>query len=359
MVISSRHNYCSFNILSEKQIKNRARRLVAQIAAGSTKTGKRTEDMKILIAYDGSDCAEAALDDLQRAGLPREAEAQIISVAEVWLPPPPPSSYEIVEEARQVKVPADLKRVYSKGCDAAKEALTMAERARDRVKTNFAGWEVSADSSCGSPAWEVVFRADQWKPDLVVVGSHGRTALGRFVLGSVSQRVLTEAKCSVRIARGRIEEPGSPVRIIVGIDGSPGSEEAVRAVTARKWPAGSEVKVIIVDDPLVPPIIGDIIPPLAETILESNAVDRAWDEKMLANCVALLSGTEVKVMSEVRLGDPKKELPRAAEEWGADCIFVGSAGFSNRFERFVLGSISAAVAARAHCSVEVIRKSSI
>lgn len=337
---------------------NRARRVVAQIAAGRIRLG-RTEDMKILIAYDGSSCADAALDDLQRAGLPPEAEAQIISVAEVWLPPPPPSGYEIVEEARQVKVPADLKRVYSKGCAAAKEALTMAERARDRVKTNFPGWKVSGDSSCGSPAWEVVFRADQWKPDLIVVGSHGRTALGRFVLGSVSQRVLTEAKCSVRIARGRIEEPGSRVRIIVGIDGSPGSEKAVRAVAARTWPAGSEVKVIIVDDPLVPPIIGDIIPPLAETIEESNAVDRAWDEKMLANSVALLSGTEVKVMSEVRLGDPKKELPQAAEEWGADCIFVGSAGFSNRFERFVLGSISAAVAARAHCSVEVVRKSSI
>jgi nucleotide-binding universal stress UspA family protein len=36
---------------------------------------------------------------------------------------------------------------------------------------------------------------------------------------------------------------------------------------------------------------------------------------------------------------------------------VGSAGFSNRLERFVLGSVSAAVAARAHCSVEIVRKS--
>ena len=313
--------------------------------------------MKILIAYDGSSCADAALDDLQRAGLPLEAEAQIISVAELWLPPPPPSSYEIVEEARQVRVPADLKRVYSQGCVAAKEALAMAERAAELVKINFPGWIVSADSSCGSPAWEVVFRADQWKPDLIVVGSHGRTALGRFVLGSVSQRVLTEAKCSVRIARGRVEEPGSPVRIMVGIDGSAGSEEAVRAVAARKWPGGSEVKVVIVDDPFVPPIIGDIIPPLAETIEESNAVDRSWDEEMLAHSATVLSGTEMKVTSEVRLGDPKKQLPEAAEEWGADCIFVGSAGFSNRFERFVLGSISSAVAARARCSVEVVRKS--
>ena len=314
--------------------------------------------MKILIAYDGSSCADAALDDLQRAGLPPEAEAQIISVAEVWLPPPPPSAEEILERAGEVKAPSDFKRVYSRGSAAMKEALALAERASARVKTNFPGWKVFADADCGSPAWEVVFRADEWKPDLIVVGSHGRTALGRFVLGSVSQRVLTEAKCSVRIARGRIEEPGSPVRLIVGIDGSPGSEGAVRAVAARTWPTGSEVKVIIVDDPMVPPIIGEIIPPLAETIEDSNKDDWSRDKEVLANAAALLCGTDIKVLSEIRLGDPKKELPQAAEEWGADCIFVGSAGFSNRLERFVLGSISAAVAARAHCSVEVVRKSS-
>ena len=316
------------------------------------------KDMKVLIAYDGSDCAQAALDDLQRAGLPGHADATIISVAEVWLPPPPPSAAEIVERACEVKVPSDFKRVYSRGCAAMKEHLALAERAADRVKTNFPGWNVSADASCGSPAWEVVFRADEWKPDLVVVGSHGRTALGRFILGSVSQRVLTEANCSVRIARGRLEKPSSPVRIIVGIDGSPGSEEAVRAVAARAWPPNSEVKLIVVDDPLVPMIVGDIVPPLAETIAESNADDRAWTEKILAQTAATLSRAKIKVTTEIRQGDPKKELPEAAEEWGADCIFVGSTGFSNRFERFVLGSVSAAVAARAHCSVEVIRKRS-
>jgi nucleotide-binding universal stress UspA family protein len=132
----------------------------------------------------------------------------------------------------------------------------------------------------------------------------------------------------------------------------------VRGVAARTWPAGSEVKVIIVDDPLVPPIIGEIIPPLAETIEESNAEDWSRDNEVLANAAALLRGSDIKVSTEIKLGDPKKELPQAAEEWAADCIFVGSAGFSNRFERFVLGSISAAVAARAHCSVEVVRKSS-
>src|SRR5262245_30499877 len=106
--------------------------------------------MKILIGYDGSSCADAAIDDLARAGLPAKAEVAILSVAEVWLPPPPPSSYEIVEQARQVKVPSDLRRVYSKGCKAAKAALASAEQARDRVKTLFPRWTVSAESTCGS-----------------------------------------------------------------------------------------------------------------------------------------------------------------------------------------------------------------
>jgi nucleotide-binding universal stress UspA family protein len=317
-----------------------------------------TERMKILIGYDGSDCAEAALDDLQRAGLPASAEAHILSVAEVWLPPPPPSSVEIVEQAREVRVPADLKRVYAKGCAAAREALSSAERARERVKANFPDWRVSVDSACGSPAWELVFKADQWKPDLIVVGSHGRTALGRFVLGSVSQRVLTEARCSVRIARGRVEESDSPVRIILGVDGSPGSQAAVHAVAARIWPPKSEVKLVVVDDPLVPAYLGELIPPLAKTIAEDNKEEVAWAEKIAAQAAALLQNAEIKVTRVLRQGDPKRELPKAAEEWGADCIFVGSAGFSNRLERFVLGSVSAAVAARAHCSVEVVRQSS-
>ena len=312
--------------------------------------------MKVLIGYDGSECADAALDDLTQAGLPDSGEAHIIAVAEVWLPPPPPSSYEIIQEARAATSPAELQRDFAKHCAAAKEALALAERARDRVQANFQNWKVSVDSSCGSAAWELVAKADEWKPNLIVVGSHGRTALGRFVLGSVSQRVLTEALCSVRIARGRVDEPRSPVRIIVGTDGSEASEKALVAVAHRNWPPQSEVKVVTVDDPLAPDFLGKIIRPLKKVIEEDRQEERAWLEKISKRSADLLRGAKIKVTCVLREGDPKQELCKAAEEWNADCIFVGSAGFSNRFERFVLGSVSAAVAARAHCSVEVVRQ---
>ena len=310
---------------------------------------------KVLIAYDGSDCAEAALDDLTQAGLPENCEAIVMSVTEVWLPPPPGSSYEIVEQAMSVNVPADLKKVYAKGSAAVKSAKSLAERGAARVRANFPKWKVQAEAIYGSPAWELVFKADKWKPDLIVVGSHGRSALGRLVLGSVSQRVVTEARCSVRIARGRVEEPGTPVRIVIGIDGSPASRAAVRAVAERDWPAQSQVRVVVVDDPLQPTLVGELIPLVAEASDSTNRMDRAHIQKLADHAAQIIRSPSLHASAVVEEGDPKHVLPKVAEEWGADCIFVGATGFSNRFERFVLGSVSAAVAARAHCSVEVVR----
>jgi len=187
------------------------------------------------------------------------------------------------------------------------------------------------------------------------VGSHGRSALGRFVLGSVSQRVVAEARCSVRIARGRIEEPGSPVRIVIGIDGSPASHAAVRAVIARNWPAQSQVRVVVVDDPLHPTLVGELVPLVAELVDEENRLDRARIQKFAEAAAKLIRSANLHASAMIEEGDPKHVLPRVAEKWGANSIFVGATGFSNRFQRFVLGSVSSAVAARAHCSVEVIR----
>ena len=314
-----------------------------------------TEKMKILIAYDGSDCAEAALDDLQRAGLPRVAEVLVTTVTEIWLPPPPPSSYEIIALANAVYVPADLTRVYSQGSPELAGAQSLADRAAVRLRALFPEWQVTAQACVGSPTRELIRQADEWRPDLMLVGSHGRSMVGRLVLGSVSQGVLTHARCSVRVARGRVEEPGTPVAMVVGVDGSPGSAAAVSEVAARVWPSKSEVRLIAVNDPLTPTFVGRFIPPVGKVIKETNQAEREWLKQVLENCSEQLRQTGLRVSSEIREGDPKLSLIEAAESWGADCIFVGSLGFSNRLERFLLGSVSSAVAARAHCSVEVVR----
>jgi nucleotide-binding universal stress UspA family protein len=306
------------------------------------------EKMRILIAYDGSDCADAALNDLRKAGLPdRNVETLVLSVAEVWLPPPPPSSYEIVEEVRVAQNPSALRKDYAKGSRAMEQASQFARQAREQLQKSFPEWDVTAEASNGSPAWEVINRAGEWKPDLIVVGSHGRSKLGRFVLGSVSQKILTEARCSVRVARGRAEATDAPASICIGVDGSPGSEAALRAVAMRQWPPATEVHVIVVED---------IRAEAATQWVESDTEERAWVDKIASGAVEVLQLGELNASSVILQGDPKRVLVAEAEGRGADSIFVGSTGFSNRFERFLLGSVSAAIAARAHCSVEVVRQ---
>lgn len=101
-----------------------------------------------------------------------------------------------------------------------------------------------------------------------------------------------------------------------------------------------------------PTLIGQLVPPVKRIIEETNEADCEWLQKILALATEQLQSSGLTISTQVLEGDPKKELPKAAEQWGADCIFVGSSGFSNRFDRFVLGSVSAAVAARAHCSLK-------
>jgi nucleotide-binding universal stress UspA family protein len=57
---------------------------------------------------------------------------------------------------------------------------------------------------------------------------------------------------------------------------------------------------------------------------------------------------------EIRRGNPKDEIIEEAEGWGADSIFVGAKGMRG-IDRLLIGSVSSAVSARAHCSVEIVR----
>ena len=311
-----------------------------------------TKRMKILIAYDGSPCADSALADLRRAGLPPEAEVLVFSVEEPWLlPPPPPSSYEVVEGVlggRELAAGARPEAITA-------DALALATLAAERIRKQFPMWEVRAEAAEGSPGKEIIKKANAWDPDLVVLGSHGRSALARFVLGSVSQKVVTEARSSVRVARAGGVTDCKSARVLIGVDGSPASLAAVRAVASRDWAPNSEALVICAATPLMPTAVGSLIPKLTTWLEQSNLSENQWIRKILDNAVLDLQQAGLIAKSAVFVGDPKRVLVEEAERWRADCIFVSSLGFGSRIERFLLGSVSAAVAAHAHCTVEVVR----
>jgi nucleotide-binding universal stress UspA family protein len=213
--------------------------------------------MKILIAYDGSDCAEAALDDLQRAGLPRQAEVLVVTVTEIWLPPPHAESFELLMSD------SDQPPVIEK-------AQGFALRAVELLQQKFDEWTINSRIQSGSPGSAILNVAEEWHPDLIVVGSHGRSAVGRLVLGSVSQKVVTEARCSVRVARGKVDVEPTNARLLVGIDGGPGSDITVGMVASREWPNGSEARVIAVHESLRAIVVGRVIPVVSNWVDEIN-----------------------------------------------------------------------------------------
>jgi nucleotide-binding universal stress UspA family protein len=325
--------------------------------------------MKVLIAYDGSPCADDAIEDLRRAGLPDDVEALVLSVADVLLPPPH-------ETTPNVRITALIGEARANAAAMLKVADVRAVSAVQRLRAAFPAWQVQGKAIADSPAWGVVREAESWQADLIVVGSQGHSAIGRLVLGSVSQTVLTHAPCSVRIGRSGRTAPNRPLRILVGIDGSPESEMAVRAAAGRIWPSGTDIRLMMVVEPSLLDAMStsaaqakqaaaatnvagvNVAGGQAEGVSEEGSDLETEDaiQKHLASQLALFDEKAMGVTVSTMLlpGNPKQVLVEEAASWGADGIFIGSRGL-NRWERLLLGSVSTAVAARAHCPVEVIR----
>ena len=311
------------------------------------------EQTKLLIGYDGSQCANAALDDLRRAGLPREAQAIILSVFEQWLPHAGHNNLSALTSGASRSNGVTPLQTAGTGAEKITETRALALDAKLRLQAHFPDWDIKPEESSGSPAREILKRAADWGPDLIAVGSQGCSGLGRFLLGSVSQKVANEARCSVRVARGTAWKEGAPVRILLALDGSPGSDAAVEAVRWRMWPPETEVRITTVIDRSNGPILTQLVSSAGGGV--PSTAHREWVQEFIDSAAKKLRGAELIVSSKVEEGDPKSLIIANAEEWGAECIFVGASYAHSSIERLLLGSVATAVVSRAHCSVEIVR----
>ena len=296
--------------------------------------------MKVLIAYDGSECANHAIEDLSRAGLADDTEAMILTVAETWLPKD--FENESFVETLGWTGAENIKLMHGAALEHIAEGEKLLEDVSRHLQQTFPAWQVRHKSIGGFPEQEIVAEASESKPDLIVIGSHGRNAVERFILGSVSLKVLSEAACSVRVSRHPptcAENDDSPMRIVIGFDGSPDSLNAVESVANRKWSPGTAVRLISAVEPL----------PFSRLLTELPGV-----EKLREAAATKLKEKGLHVSTVVEFGRAKDVVVEEAEKWGADSIFIGAKGH-RLMERILLGSVSYAVAARAHCTVEVVR----
>ena len=147
----------------------------------------------------------------------------------------------------------------------------------------------------------------------------------------------------------------APVRLVVGVDGSPGARWAVRAVGVRAWPSGTGVRLVVVDDGSGPTRGADV-QPKPEQLVTGYKGDAPMNARLMAEGArVVLADAGLHASFEVREGDPRRVPADGARRWAADSIFVGSRGLGSPGESAGLGEVSAALVTSATCSVEVVR----
>ncbi|MCC6978658.1 MAG: universal stress protein [Candidatus Melainabacteria bacterium] len=290
--------------------------------------------MKILIACDGSDHSEAAIEETLRSPWPANTSFQILSVVDTAFSPPP-TVHRMLTAAQSV-VDLSVERL--------KESLPE-------------GTSVIGTVGQGNPKSEILECAERWPADLLIVGSRGLKGIKKVVLGSVSHTLVISASCSVRIVRRRDSNAEEATRLFLAIDDSPFSDHVVERISSRPWKEDTSIMCVTA------------VPSLAEYMneaqdtreiqaLEDFRNKQVGDAKEhLKRLCAVLNKNlpQAHVFSEILTGDPREVVVDSAKNWHADLIVSGCKG-KGWVDRMLIGSVSEAIAERSECSVEVIKR---
>jgi nucleotide-binding universal stress UspA family protein len=145
--------------------------------------------MKLLIAVDGSEFSDAALDEVVSRELPKGSEILVVHACEV----PLASGTEVWA------LPTDYYERLDEVCLQNADQIIRAAVKKLAPLSDVA--TIKSKVVQGMPKSVILAEAEKWQPDLIVVGSHGDPKWERFLLGSVSQAVVAQAKCSVEVVR--------------------------------------------------------------------------------------------------------------------------------------------------------------
>ncbi|HQZ96280.1 MAG TPA: universal stress protein [Pyrinomonadaceae bacterium] len=307
---------------------------------------------KILIAYDGSGYAHGVLGELRSSGLPKKAQIIIISVCEIWLPTGAPriiiGQLNREEKACFQKHREQIDRNMT-------ETMANVRLAQEELLSFFPDWSVEVEVICGSPAREILEKASKFRPDLIVIGERGLSSDEDTGLGSTSQIVLAEARCTVRISRFRSPPSDSNLTVIVGFDGSPGSITAIRKVASRPWKTKPTIRLVTVTDPFTLLKPGRVFQPIEGMVEGRMEGETKWANNLARDAIHLLREVSYPATLHIYSGNPQMVLISAATKWNADAIFLGATSETSLSEKYSLGCVALAIANRAPCSVEVVR----
>ena len=275
----------------------------------------------IIVPLDGSDLAEKALPYAEELAGSLGSEVTLIHVSE--------TEEDKDDHMHQAYMEA-LAETTSQGAE------------RYQRKTSKKKIRVSSAHLVGHTAEQIIDYADREKNGLIVMATHGRSGVRRWLLGNVADKVARAAEQPVMLIRAKGTRPVSHgermlKNVLVPLDGSKGSEAVIPYI--RELASKLKMEVVLLH--VVAPVYfdyripGDIInqPYDADQMLEM--VKKV--EGYLATVGAELKDKGIRIKSRVEVGAPAEEIIRIAEEMQAGVVAMSTSGHSG-VDRWTLGS---------------------
>jgi len=289
-----------------------------------------TKRMKVLLADDGSQHAQAAVRLL------------------LDLPLPPKSRVSVL-------------RVFQPGqIDALRQMEQSLKHTEDQLLEG--GIQTKADLVLGYPAETIVTTAQKIKPDLIVVGAKGLRATLGILLGGVAQQVAEYACCPVLVVRAPYR---GIKRVLLVTDGSLYSQRAARFLGRFPLPEKAEVDALHVLAPAPIPIppgayVGgwhDVPYPLpaAEEDPKLEAKQEKEGNVLLNKARNLLLKKGIESTPVLLRGDAATEILDYTDKENVDLIVAGSRGLST-FRGWLMGSVSRKLVHYSNCSVLIVKQ---
>lgn len=310
--------------------------------------------MNVLLAVDHSPESLAALELLQAVILPAGSTVFFLQVVE------PRAWAKGTEGQHELQVGSILAAAEAQALEAAKQELKRLCQRRWTAKPTPTILVVG-----GIPGAEILAAIDKYGIDLVVVGTHGRTGLKRFLLGSVSEWVLAEAPCSVLIARkawASRKQTQKGLRVVFGTDGSPDAEWATRWFRQIRFPPLSRVTVchVLEDHSSVGKELAARLGVAGKSALKHFSAKVLKDRvraarRLLTTTASAMKRRGLRITKSLVHGHAADQLLKLVNRQKTDLLVLGSRGLTG-LRRVLLGSVSRNVATHAPCSVLVVRR---
>lgn len=269
---------------------------------------------QILYPTDGSESAKSVLDYALQIASEHEATIHILNVAD--------TNQDSLTRI-QAEVIDVLEREGERIVDEA------AERATER------GISVVSEVCQGTPSTSIVEYSHQFNIDLIVMPTHGRRGLKRFLIGSVTERVINTAEVPVITVNPDRDRPLTyPCQhLLVPTDGSRGAELALNEGIAVTKATGATLHLLHVVE------TGSLGPDARSVLKEEELTERA--NVIMKEATETVKAESLDtVESEIEYGTPAKEIRTYIQESEIDLALLGTHG-ETAFSRYMMGGVSA------------------